>query len=147
VAATPVATLLEPVSESVSEPVVAWIPEPVFPAALDTAPLPPPPTPAMPALDAALFGSGAPEPSLSVRSSKARTRPSPAGAEPADATALVPLGLAAVGAAAAWFLAPGLAAWTAPLPFAVEPWMMGAAGAACGLLLGGMWVRWRAARR
>ncbi|HEX5043044.1 MAG TPA: hypothetical protein VFV75_09060 [Candidatus Polarisedimenticolaceae bacterium] len=112
---------------------------------VDAAPSAPPPTPEMPALDAALFGSG--HASVSVRSPRARTRPFVEEGEPAGAPALVPLGLAAVGAAAAWFAAPRLAAWMSPLPFAVEPWMMGAAGAAFGLLLGGAWLEWRAGRR
>lgn len=141
--AEPAGLVLQPVLSRVPETPLPALVLPVAPA-LDTAPLAPPPTPAMTALDASLFGPGPSKAPLSVRSPQARPA---GGSNPADASALVPLGLAAVGAAGAWLVAPRLAAWTAALPFEVEPWMMGAAGAACGVLLGGLWVKWQAARR
>lgn len=141
VLATPAANpvlLEEPVVLPAPEP-IAWAPAPAA-ALTDVAPVaPPPPTPEMQALDAALFAP--------VRVSAPRVPAPPAESEPAGASALLPVGLAAVGAAAAWFAAPRLAPWIPALPFAVEPWMLAAAGASCGLLLGGLWLGWRAARR
>ena len=141
VLATPAATpvLFEP---------LPWVPAPAAVPA-DVAPVAlPPPTPEMQALDAALFAPPSAKPVPAPGRLSAPRVPAPAGeSEPAGASALLPVGLAAVGAAAAWFAAPRLAPWIPSLPFAVEPWMLAAAGASCGMLLGGVWLGWRAARR
>ena len=147
VLATPTASPVPPAR--VEAPVLARTPEPL-PWAPAPAPVPSglipvaaPSSPEMQALDAALFAP-APAP---IRVGAPRVSARRAETEPAGASALVPIGLAALGAAAAWFAAPRLAAWIPPLPFAVEPWMLAAAGASCGLLLGAVWLGWRAGRR
>jgi hypothetical protein len=119
--------------------------EPVFHAPRS---VPTPQPPAMQALDAALFASRpspSKSPALAVRAHR-RKRGRDNG--------LMALALAALGATAAWFGTPvltdrgnRLGAWIASLPVPIEPWLMGAAGASLGLILGGVWLAWRAARR
>jgi hypothetical protein len=112
-----------------------------------------PPPPPMHDLDAELFAPKAPpQPHrLAVRADRRRGKRHADTGQPAG---LVALALAALGATAAWFGTPvltdrgnRLGAWIASLPVPIEPWMMGAAGASLGLILGGVWLAWRAARR
>jgi hypothetical protein len=122
-------------------------------AGMPAMPPPAPPTPAMQALDDQLFS---PQPTEARRSapSSARARREVGPAAGAPPSGFLPLTLAALGAGAAWFAAPVLTdpgcragIWIASLPFPVEPWMLGAAGATSGLLLGLAWLGWRAAWR
>ena len=113
-----------------------------------------PPAPAMQALDDQLFSpqpTAAQLPRSAPPSVRVRREVGPAASAPPSG--FLPLTLAALGAGAAWFAAPVLTdpgrgvGWIASLPFPVEPWMLGAAGATSGLLLGLAWLGWRAARR
>lgn len=117
-------------------------------------PPPAPPPPAMQALDDQLFSpqpTTAELPRSAPSSMRVRREVGPAASAPPSG--FLPLTLAALGAGAAWFGAPVLTdpgrrvgIWIAALPFPVEPWMLGAAGATSGLLLGLAWLGWRAAR-
>jgi hypothetical protein len=87
-----------------------------------------------------------------ARSRPRRRRPKVVPVPASRPSRLLPVRLALLGAAGAWFGGPLLLDRMVSLGVRVpverlESWMLAAAGFALGLALGGVWLGWRAARR